>query len=150
MIIRKGCYRRVCIFDKFVIKFPRFKIGKNFLLRWIIGYLSNTSESYCYKSSKKICSDSKDQLDFDALYKLCPIYFNFFGFLVIMKKANPLSEEEYSNLLKDIKNYNKCNFVYIWDNKIENFGKINDKIVIIDYADDFRGKHREESIFYFK
>lgn len=81
------------------------------------GILANIDENYWWKYSLNKS-------------KLCPVkYISPLGLFLIMKRAEPLTLDEYNNLnLDEFKNLPL-------DPKIINFGKINNNIVLIDYAD---------------
>lgn len=121
MIVKRGTTRTVFLIGKYAIKVPRFwhKFGKGH--RWKIflkGTLANLDEHFWYK-----CAYKQD--------KLCPVLLKSpLGFLLVMKRAEPLKEEEYDKTIFSIIFKNLP-----LDNKIENFGKIDGKPVLVDYAD---------------
>lgn len=133
--IRKGTNRSVILIGPYAIKIARFW-HSNSGYRWksfLRGILANIDESYWYKWSKQ-----KD--------KLCPVLCKSpLGMILIMKRAEQLSDDEYNKevLAKEFKGLPL-------DNKIENFGKIDGKIVLTDYGNnpymcedcDFIFKHR--------
>jgi hypothetical protein len=156
--IKKGCYRRVYIFGNCAIKFPRLSF-KNTLKRWCIGYLSNCSEIDIFKEAKKECEQIKDSDSEEYLYSFCPIIFNFLGLFLVMRKTEPISDCDFEKISKEREivsdknnnvDYRYWNSQYMWDWKIENFGKLKNKIVLIDYANDFRGNRFEQNCFWFK
>ena len=120
MKIKKGTTRTVFLIGKYAIKIPRFwhKYNNH---RWKIflrGILANIDEDYWWKWSNK-----RD--------KLCPVLFKSpLGLFLIMSKATELSVEEYDNLDLD-QEFSGLPL----DSKIMNFGKIHNKIVLVDYAD---------------
>ena len=120
MKIEKGTNRTVFLIGPWAIKVARFW-HSNSKYRWksfLRGILANIDEAYWQKLS------SHKEL-------LCPVLFKSpLGVVVVMRRAESINEEEYS---KDV-------FSHVFkamplDNKIENFGKIGDKIVLIDYGD---------------
>lgn len=105
-INKKGAFRLVFMFRKFVIKIPRIKYGYKFFLQ---GIISNLSE--------------KEWSGFDK--RLCPvIYCNSFGLVLIMKKAQPydgfINFKEFEDLPLDPHN--------------DNFGIYNNRLVLVDYG----------------
>lgn len=119
MKIKYGSYRKVFIFNKFVIKIP---INFN-------GWLCNINEIYNwykYKEHRDI---------------ICPIILHdILGLLIIMSKANPITKEQYKSYDKrGSKFYNKFyenNFRHpiIQDMNENNLGVYKNKIVKIDYG----------------
>lgn len=120
MQIKKGTTRTVILIGSYAIKIPRFwhKFPSH---RWKIflrGILANIDENFWWK-----CAFQKE--------KLCPVLWKSpLGFILIMRRAAPLKEEEYDKekLENDFK-------LLPLDNKLINFGKIENRIVLIDYAD---------------
>ncbi len=119
MNFKRGTTRVAFLIGKYAIKIPRFWHTSNGH-RWKIflrGILANIDEDYWWKYSKQ-----KD--------KLCPIIVKGpLGLFLIMKRAKELTEDEYNNI-------NLLDFSGLpLDAKLVNFGKINDKILLVDYAD---------------
>ncbi len=119
MQIKHGTTRTVFLIKKYAIKFPR--IHHRFRgHRWkmfLRGILANIDENYWYKHSHK-----KE--------RMCPVKMMFpLGLFLIMKRAEELTEKEYQLINEKEFSGLPC------DNKITNFGKINDNIVLVDYAD---------------
>lgn len=118
--VNQGTNRTVFLIGRYAIKIARFW-HSNSCYRWksfLRGILANINEAYWYKWSKQ-----KD--------KLCPVLFKSpLGVILIMKRAELLSCEEYN---KDV--FNSIFKALPLDNKIENFGKIDEKIVLVDYGD---------------
>lgn len=119
MKIYKGTTRVVYVLGNYAFKFPRTNRWKSFLR----GILANMDEYFWYKHSPIEWKD-----------KMCPVIFKSWGgFLLIMEKADELSDNE----------YNKKQFAEMFkiipislDNKIMNFGRLkNNKVVLVDYAD---------------
>lgn len=121
MEIKKGTTRTVFLISSYAIKIPRFWHSSSFVHKWkmfLRGILANMDEHFWWK-----CAWQKD--------KLCPIIWRSpLGFILIMKRADNLNEKEY-----DKEKFEKYFKNLPLDNKIVNFGKIKDKIVLIDYAD---------------
>lgn len=67
--------------------------------------------------------------------KICPVMFNLpLGFFLIARKAEPLTREEFFNL--DVLKWKiENNFIVPVENKFDSFGKIDGKIVAVDYGD---------------
>lgn len=134
MKINRGTTRTVFLIGQYAIKVPRFwhEFGQGH--RWKIllrGILANLDEHFWWKCAYK-------------RHKLCPVLWRSpLGFILVMRRAEPLSEQE----------YDKEAFKFMFenlpmDNKIENFGKLKrisntesncpwneDRIVLVDYAD---------------
>jgi len=116
MIIKQGRYRKVFIFDSFVIKIP-----KSFF-----GYLANIDEIYSWYKYK------------DLKCFMCSILFHDpIGLIICMKKANKftkklLNSEELNNI---IEKYHPN--PVLDDIHEDNFGIIDGKIVKIDWGRDY-------------
>lgn len=120
MKIEKGTTRTVLLVGKYAIKIPRFwhQYKGHKWKMFLRGILANIDENYWWKHSQQ-----KE--------KLCPvIWVSPLGLLLVMLRAEKLTESEYDKTKLD-KEF--CSLPL--DNKIINFGKINDKTVLIDYAD---------------
>lgn len=111
-----GSTRHVFLIKRYVIKFPQTWSWKHFLL----GLLANLGEVVFYKAFK---SDKR----------FCPIIWWLpGGFLLVMKRAEPLSREEFYQL--DYKEFIKLDGGKIpVENKLSSFGKMDGDIVAIDY-----------------
>lgn len=120
MQVRIGTTRVVVLISRFAVKFPKIdlrhrKYGRRIFLK---GLLANLEEKFWYKA---YCNSDK----------VTKVYFtSLFGFVQVSQRAEPLTKEEY-----DCENMESLFKGYPLDNKIENFGKINGKIVLVDYAD---------------
>ena len=116
-IIKTGSTRLVILTDKYAIKIPRccIKSDNSFYgktIGFLEGWLANRYEYKWYKSNV---------FDF-----LCQVEYSFlFSMVIIMKKAEPISYDEFFEL----KQYN-----FAYEHKVDSYGKINDKVYIIDYG----------------
>lgn len=106
---RQGVTRVVYLTKKYAIKFPRiFKGWKMF----IQGMFSNLSEYECWK-----CTESEF---------LCPVLYSFGGFFIIMPRVTTdLTMDEINKALPDEDPGE--------DRHWNNYGRLNGKIVCIDY-----------------
>lgn len=120
MKIKKGSTRTVLLIGKYAIKIPRFW-HNNKGHKWkmfLRGILANIDEYFWWKHSH-----NKE--------KLCPIVCKFpLGLVLVMLRADELLECDY-NRLKLQKEFIGLPL----DNKRLNFGWLDGKIVLIDYAD---------------
>lgn len=139
--IKNGSNRVTFLIGNYAIKIPKIVFHKP-IISFCIGYLSNVSEVEKWKECSKESLASFDEHTkywIEERKKLCPIENNFLGFFLIMKRADELTENEF--------NYIKKQYQNLWDCKKENFGNLNNSIVLTDYADDFRGYHYQLPIF---
>lgn len=117
-----GCTRIVLILKKIVIKIPNFTYSwENFLK----GLIANITERNSWEYA-----NIPDSYNYRYRDLLCPIIWSSWGaWIVIMKRARVLTDEEYlSTNLKIHKYY------YAGDDKSDNYGYLNGKIVKIDYG----------------
>lgn len=113
--IKFGTTRLVILVGKYAIKVPRPKWWKSFLK----GIIANLDESLWYKNSP-----------LDWKLKMAPVIGCYLkGFILIMRRAEPLTLEQYGSI--SIKDY----YLIPMDNKIQNFGIYKGNIVLVDYAD---------------
>ena len=114
-INRMGCTRIVITTKRFAFKIPNFCEWRLFLH----GLLANIQE--------RVFS-STDWVE------LCPVLFALpCGLLVVMPKAEALSDEEFLNM--DIDKFcNHKNYVVPVEHKASSFGLLNGRIVAIDYG----------------
>lgn len=115
MKVRKGSTRWVILIGRYAIKLPSFYSWKMFLN----GLLANLTER------------SFAPLDKD---RLCPILFAApGGFLVVMPRANELSDAEWAglDLFKFTRHADYCLPVEM---KRDSFGTLGGRIVAIDYG----------------
>lgn len=106
-MIRFGITRTVFLTKRFAIKIPTFRSWQLFLT----GLLANMQEAFWWEAT------NHDQ-------RLCPVIFSVVGgWLVIMRRAEPAEEVDYSRFDG-----------LPLDPKPTNFGTLNGKTVMIDYG----------------
>jgi|GEM_PF-1149949 len=107
--------RIVLLVGGYAFKFPTMHSWRLFLL----GLLANMQE--------KEFSDMKHP-------KMCPVLFSIFGgFLSVMKRATPITKEQYDSL--DYSTWiNEPEVIIPVENKHSSFGMIDGRIVAIDYG----------------
>lgn len=117
MKICYGTHRTTYLIWKLAIKFPVIKTYKMFLH----GLLANLQEREFSKAKWP---------------ELCPVIFSLpLGLLVVMKRAAPLTTNEYIELLRNYKEFvDKEDYIVPVENKMDSFGKLNGKIVAVDYG----------------
>ena len=107
-LINEGITRHVILTKKYAIKFPRLNYG---WYKFISGILCNLSESATWKACH--------------YEKLCPILWSWGGFIIIMPKV------EMNCSVDEIKSEIE---IHEYDDFHEgNYGRLNGKIVQIDY-----------------
>ena len=116
MKISKGTTRIVIFIGKLAFKIP---ILNKSLTYFIKGWLGNVDE-------RNIWRDKKDR-------KLCPIYFSLFGLVNIMPRALPITDQKF-NKQWIIELFKELDIQVDVCNGWKNFGYIDTRIVIIDYA----------------
>lgn len=113
-INNRGITRLVLEFNKIVIKVPRPKIWRHF----IIGLLANIDEYQTWSYSE---------------YKeyLCPVlWISLGGWILVMRKVDRiLKDSEY-----DLMIVSKAKEHFPGDDKVENYGWLNNKLVKLDYG----------------
>lgn len=115
MDMNKGTTRVVYLIGKYAIKLPRINRWRSFLR----GILANLDEKMWYHHSPS-----------DWKLKMCPTLCCLLGgVILIARRAEPITEAEYRDL--DTDSFKPLPL----DIKIINFGKFQDRIVLIDYAD---------------
>ena len=118
--INTGSTRLVFLIGQYAVKIPRcsIKVEDSFhgrLYSFLKGWLSNRHE---YNYSKA------NLYDF-----LLPVKLSLLGsMIIIMKRAEPIVREEFLNLKEEDYNFRGYEF------KEDSFGKINNKIFIVDYG----------------
>jgi hypothetical protein len=112
-----GTHRTTYLIGSLAIKRPVFKTYKMFLH----GLLANLQEATFSKTKWP---------------ELCPVLFSLpLGLLVVMERAEPLTTDEYINLVRNFKEFvDKKDYIVPVENKIDSFGKIDGKIVAVDYG----------------
>jgi hypothetical protein len=111
-ISKGGVTRMVFLIGNYAIKIPRLNYGWE---KFIAGIYSNLSEYDCWRWTK--CE------------YLCPVLFSFGGFILVMPKVDvfPETEDAWSEIDKAIPMDDRD------DHKPNNYGRLNGKIVCIDY-----------------
>jgi hypothetical protein len=116
-LINSGSTRLVLLVGQYAIKIPRCCIKPdNKFYGKVIGLLEGwKANRYEYIWSKSNIHDF-----------LCEVKYSFlFSLIIIMKKADKISRDEFFEL-------KKFNFTY--EHKIDSYGKINNKIKVVDYG----------------
>lgn len=115
MEIKYGTTRTVFLIKNYAIKIPNHVEWRLFLH----GLLANMQE---VKFSKT------------GWPELCPVIFSICGgFLIIMKRAKPLTREEFVSLnVEEWKE--KEDYIVPCENKLDNFGWVDGRIVTVDYG----------------
>lgn len=114
-----GCTRTVLSIGNYSFKFPSIIEYRLFLL----GLLANMQESLFSK--------------YEAIQdKLCPVVFSIpGGFLVVMKRATVLTDEEFLELYDDLDKFIENDDLWIpMEKKSDSFGWLDGKLVSIDYG----------------
>ena len=113
--MKNGTTRTVFLISKYAVKIPSFFSWKMFLH----GLLANMQEA----------SFSKTKWP-----ELCPVLFELpGGFLIVQKRAEPIDAEEYYSLSFYELTIRK-DYIVPAEDKPNSWGKINGKIVAIDYG----------------
>ena len=115
-LINTGASRIVILLGQYAVKIPRIIkprchfYGK--LITFLQGWKANRAE---YLWSKE-----------NIFPFLCAVKWSFlFSIVIVMKKASPITQEEYNKL-------NMFNFGY--EHKLDSYGKVKGKIVVVDYG----------------
>lgn len=113
-----GTTRAVLLIGQYAIKVPSFVEWRLFLY----GLLGNMQEVVFWKGLPTSRS------------MMCPVLFSIpGGFLIIMRRAESVSVEEF--LEKSQKWFNEARNLSIpVENKVDSWGRINNKIVAVDYG----------------
>lgn len=110
MKVKRGSTRIVILVGKYAVKIPNIVEWKLFLN----GLLGNMRERAYWR--------------FQTFPKLCPIVFSIpGGFINIMKRATPLSIEEFNDLNWVLFDRIPC------ERKLSSYGLLEGKIVVVDY-----------------
>ena len=125
---RRGVTREVFIFKSFVIKIPSYRYSWQ---HFLCGLLANIKEGQCWRYNK---------FNIEIQHLLCPvIWTSWGGWILIMKKADVEGFCDYVRSLPETDNpndiYKKWFDVGLQgDDKADNYGYYNNKIVKIDYG----------------
>ena len=118
MKLKKGATRFVILIGNYAVKFPAIWIKSSFygtFYMFLQGWLGNRNE-YLWSRSRI----------FDYL---CRVRISvFLSFIIIMDKAEELTQEEFATLKEKDYEFKKIEW------KKSSFGKINGEIKIIDYG----------------
>ena len=115
MEIKHGTTRVVVLTGRYAFKLPTY-VQWNLFLH---GLLANMQEATFSKTGWP---------------KLCPVRFHIpGGFLTVMDRAEPLTRDEFFNLNIDEWTENG-DYVIPVEAKLDSFGKLNGKIVAVDYG----------------
>jgi hypothetical protein len=116
MKICYGTTRIVFLIGKIAIKIPSITEYRLFLH----GLLANMQE-VTFSKTKWI--------------ELCPILFHIpFGFLVVMKRATPLTREQFETFNIDEFRENPDHLLTFVEAKMDSFGIVDGRIVAVDYG----------------
>lgn len=131
---RHGVTREVLLVGRYAFKFPKVTCGWKMFLQ---GLLCNMQEAVWGR-----CADMPE---------FCPVVFSIpGGWLVVMKRARPLSDDEWSAFLRvlvgtdaihtfhprdEIKSWTGGDYLIPAEIKINSFGLLGDQIVVVDYGD---------------
>jgi len=108
-LVNDGITRHVIVTRKYAIKFPRLNYG---WYKFIAGILANLSE----KSTWEVCHHES----------LCPVLWGWAGFILIMPRVQvdcSCDEIRASMEIRECDDFHEANY-----------GRLNGKIVCIDYA----------------
>jgi hypothetical protein len=118
MHFKFGTTRTVILIGKYALKFPRIHLrANNGWSLFLRGLLGNMNESNFGRDFKE---------------ELCPVVFRLWGgFLTVMLRAEELTEEEWNNF--NFYDHFKVLYPDLCENKKSSFGKLNGRIVAVDY-----------------
>jgi len=119
MLVKIGTSRIVFLINKYAIKIANFRNGQQL---FIYGCYGNISERKYYKQHSKV--DYNDNM---VEYIAPSLFCSWFGLIQIQIRAEPLTRKMSNKEFNFFRNLTT-------DNKEENFGIINNKIVCIDYV----------------
>ena len=110
-----GTTRTTILIGNLAFKIP--KLTKNHFYNrfqyFLQGWLSNLNENIWYNS--------------EIYDYLCPVKFSFYGLVLIMPRTTPITVVEFSKLTRS-------DYFGAVEWKRDSFGKLNNKIVIVDYG----------------
>lgn len=119
-LVTIGVTRLVILTKNHAIKIPKPKIWNHFLR----GLLANMEENLIWQ-----IANIKDSVLADHKQYLCPvIWCSWGGWILIMKRADELQPTEIFEPIEKLK-------VLCGDHKPANYGKIDGKLVILDYGE---------------
>lgn len=113
---RRGITREVILTRRYAIKIPKLVYGWDKFLR---GLLANMQETLFSRAN---------------FPELCPVIFSIpGGWLLVMPRVAPLSNAEWSEF--DVETFcNRPDYLLPVERKQDSFGKLNGRIVAIDYG----------------
>lgn len=135
-INRKGVTRIVFLTKRYAIKIPNFTCQWSHFLQGIIG---NIKERDCYRYSffREGTPDTGSYFGKYTTYSdlLCPVIFcSWGGWILIMRKANTERHmEQYRNSRNGFLYADWINNGYGGDDKPENYGYVDGRLVKVDY-----------------
>jgi len=124
-INKGGVTRIVFIFERVVVKIPKFTSSWDHFLRGLIGNISE-GQTWRWNSGK---------FENGSSHLLCPVLWTSWGgWILVMKRADSLPQmlnwgTKESTLIDEHLEY------FAGDDTVSNYGLLNGKIVKIDYAD---------------
>jgi hypothetical protein len=107
----------VCI-GPYAIKLPRVSWGVYYFVK---GWLDNLTEA-------RISDQFKNTPKWSEL--VCPVRRSLCGLILIMDRASPITKDRYKTINKQLEAYKDITS----DLKPDNFGELNGRIVLVDYA----------------
>lgn len=120
MRIASGATRIVFIFNRWVLKIPNPTKG---WIPFFSGFLANYHEGCVWFGSYNRVADEKTML--------CPVLkFDLSGFWLVMRRAETIDPAEIDDYDTFYQPYEKITR----DLKLENFGRLDGRIVLVDYA----------------
>ena len=118
----KGVTRIVLEFSRVVVKIPNFTCQWSHFLK---GIIANIHEKQTWRWNSGKYETGKSHL-------LCPVVWaSWGGWLLVMKKARPLSWEEYEKI-DDLTSHTTH---FPGDDTMSNYGYLDGKLVKLDYGD---------------
>ena len=126
----QGSRRWVFLIGKYAVKIPKFSSWLSMLL----GFMENLEERYWWCADgivRKTWSDGPNEIS----HHMCEIFWaDRFGFMVIMERVAPCTEEQYKQYEEFLKNKFK-GLSFVQDLKPDNVGICADgRVVITDFG----------------
>lgn len=119
-LITKGVTRLVILTQDYAIKIPKPRIWNHFLR----GLLANMEERLIWE-----IANISDSVLADCKEHLCPVVWcSWGGWILVMKRAEDLEPDEAFEPIERLKTL--CG-----DHKPANYGKIDGKLVMLDYGE---------------